>query len=163
MQWPFKWNLFSSTFTWYYYLVCCSNFWVYGSNPMVLPFKWKLYSSTFTWYYSVADADLHIGGGWSSRPWDGGGGGGGLKKLFFSAPRASFWGALGLVGPLPGSATAIDFSEVVFTKRYMEILLIFTLAIFGSERLKPLIQKPFNAGMTLEHQSMFSTHGAISH
>lgn len=36
----------------------------------------------------------------------------------------------------------IDFSEVVFTKTYMEILLIFTLAIFGSERLKPLIQKP---------------------
>lgn len=36
----------------------------------------------------------------------------------------------------------IDFSEVVFTKRYMEILLSFTLAIFGSERLKPLIQKP---------------------
>ena len=36
----------------------------------------------------------------------------------------------------------IDFSEVVFTKRYMEILLIFTLAIFRSEMLKPLIQKP---------------------
>ena len=25
------------------YLVCCSNFWVYGSNPMMLPFKWKLF------------------------------------------------------------------------------------------------------------------------
>ena len=40
--WPFKWNLFSSTFTW------C--FWVCGWNPMVLPFKWNLFSSTFTWY-----------------------------------------------------------------------------------------------------------------
>ena len=71
--WPFKWNLFSSTFTWYYlfrfvvlrfesvdeipwcdhsnktssvallrgtiYLVCSSNFWVCGWNPMVWPFK----------------------------------------------------------------------------------------------------------------------------
>ena len=106
----------------------------------------------------MADPDLHIGGG-GGHP-DPEMAGGGPQKTFFSAPGASFGGAL---GPSPGSATAIDFSEVVFTKRYMEILLIFTLAIFGSERLKPLIQKPFNAGMTLEHQSMFSTHGAISH
>ena len=28
-----------------------SNFWVCGSNPMVLPFKWKIVSSTFPWYY----------------------------------------------------------------------------------------------------------------
>ena len=33
------------------YLVCSSNFWVCGWNPMVLPFKWNLFSSTFTWYY----------------------------------------------------------------------------------------------------------------
>ena len=32
------------------YLVCNSNFWVCGPNPMVLPFKWNLFSSTFTWY-----------------------------------------------------------------------------------------------------------------
>ena len=30
------------------YLVCSSNFWVCGWNPMVLPFKWNLFSSTFT-------------------------------------------------------------------------------------------------------------------
>jgi len=28
------------------YLVCSSNFWVCGWNPMVLPFKWNLFSST---------------------------------------------------------------------------------------------------------------------
>ena len=33
------------------YLVCCSNFWVSGSNPMVLPLNWNLFSNTFTWYY----------------------------------------------------------------------------------------------------------------
>ena len=33
------------------YLVCCSNFWVYGSNPAECPFKWNLFSSTFTRYY----------------------------------------------------------------------------------------------------------------
>ena len=86
MVWPFKWKLFSSTFTWYYlyavltfesveeilwcdhsnetssavlshgtiYLVCSSNFWVCGWNPMVWPFKWNLFSSTFTWYYLYA-------------------------------------------------------------------------------------------------------------
>ena len=32
------------------YLVCSSNFWVCGWNPMVWPFKWKLLSSTFLWY-----------------------------------------------------------------------------------------------------------------
>ena len=32
------------------YLVCSSNFWVCGRNPMVWPFKWKLLSSTFLWY-----------------------------------------------------------------------------------------------------------------
>ena len=52
MVWPFKWNLFSSTFTWcYIYLVCSSNFWVCGWNPMVLPFQWNLFSSIFTWSY----------------------------------------------------------------------------------------------------------------
>ena len=30
------------------YLVCSSNFWVSGWNPMVLPFKRNLFSSTFT-------------------------------------------------------------------------------------------------------------------
>ena len=30
------------------YLVCSSNFWVCGWNPLVLPFKWNLFSSTFT-------------------------------------------------------------------------------------------------------------------
>ena len=58
----------------------------------------------------------------------------------------------------------IDFSEVVFTKRYMEILLSFTLAIFGSElKVKAPYSETLNAGMTLEHRSMFSTHSAISH
>ena len=33
------------------YLVCSSNFWVCGWNPMMLPFKWNLFSSTFTWYH----------------------------------------------------------------------------------------------------------------
>ena len=33
------------------YLVCSSNFWVWGWNPTVLPFKWNLFSSKFTWYY----------------------------------------------------------------------------------------------------------------
>ena len=33
------------------YLVCSSNFWCCGWNPMVLPSKWNLFSSTFTWYY----------------------------------------------------------------------------------------------------------------
>ena len=42
MVWPFKWNLFSSTFTWYYLLL---------QNPMVLPFKRNVFSSTFTWCY----------------------------------------------------------------------------------------------------------------
>ena len=49
MMLPFKWNLFSSTFT--SYIVCFSNFWVCGWDPMVLPFKWNLFSSTFTWCY----------------------------------------------------------------------------------------------------------------
>ena len=40
---PFKWNLFSSTFTWYYYLVCSSNFWVCG---------WFIgYCKTGVWLY----------------------------------------------------------------------------------------------------------------
>ena len=33
------------------YLVCSSNFWVCGWNPIVWPFKWNLFSSTFTWCY----------------------------------------------------------------------------------------------------------------
>ena len=45
---PFKWNLFSSTFTWYYFFVRSSNFWVCGWNPVVLPFKWNLFNNTFT-------------------------------------------------------------------------------------------------------------------
>ena len=32
-------------------LLCSSNFWVCGWNPMVLPFKWNLFSSTFTLCY----------------------------------------------------------------------------------------------------------------
>ena len=54
---PFKWNPFSSTFTW-----CCllstysSNCWVCGWNPMVLPSKWNPFSSTFIWNYFF----LHI-------------------------------------------------------------------------------------------------------
>ena len=35
------------------YLVCSSNFWVCGWNPMVLPFKWNLFSSIFTWFQTV--------------------------------------------------------------------------------------------------------------
>ena len=31
------------------YLVCSSNFWVCGWNPMVWPFKWNLFVSTFAW------------------------------------------------------------------------------------------------------------------
>ena len=49
---PFKWNLFSSTFTWYYlFSMYSSNFWVCGWNPMVWPFKWKLLNSTFLWLH----------------------------------------------------------------------------------------------------------------
>ena len=33
------------------YLVCSSNFWVCGRNPMMWPFKWKLSARTFTWRY----------------------------------------------------------------------------------------------------------------
>ena len=33
------------------YVLCSSNFWVCGWNPMVLPFTWNLFSSTFTWCY----------------------------------------------------------------------------------------------------------------
>ena len=76
MVWPFKWNLFSSTFNslpadvlWgtfvthlflprggeishaTIYLVCNSKFCVGKWNPMVLLFKWNLLSNTFTWYY----------------------------------------------------------------------------------------------------------------
>ena len=32
------------------YLVCSSNFWVCGWNPLGLPFKWNPFSNTFTWY-----------------------------------------------------------------------------------------------------------------
>ena len=28
------------------YLVCSSNFWIYGWNTMVLPFKWNFFGST---------------------------------------------------------------------------------------------------------------------
>ena len=38
---PFKWKLFSSTFTWYYFLVRISNFLVCGWSPMVWPLKPK--------------------------------------------------------------------------------------------------------------------------
>ena len=37
MVWPFKWNLFSSTFTWYYFLLWSSNFWLCKWNPMGWP------------------------------------------------------------------------------------------------------------------------------
>ena len=33
------------------YIICFSNFWVYGPNPMMWPFKWNLLACTFTWYY----------------------------------------------------------------------------------------------------------------
>ena len=33
-------------------LVCGSNFWVCGWNPMVLPFKWNFFGGTFTWYFT---------------------------------------------------------------------------------------------------------------
>ena len=36
------------------HLVCSSNFWVCGQNPIVLPLKWNLFSSTFTWCYSFS-------------------------------------------------------------------------------------------------------------
>ena len=48
---PFKWNLFSSTLTWYCYFLCSPNFLVCGWNPMVWPFNWNLFSSSFTWCY----------------------------------------------------------------------------------------------------------------
>ena len=45
MVWPFKWNLFSSTFTWYYFLLWSSNFWPCKWNPMGWPFKCNFFSS----------------------------------------------------------------------------------------------------------------------
>ena len=58
---PFKWNLFSSTFTRYCYLVRSSNFRVCWLNPMVLPFKWNLFSSTFTCYcYLVCSSNFRV-------------------------------------------------------------------------------------------------------
>ena len=33
------------------YLVCSSNFWVCGWNPLVLPFKWNIFGRTFAQYY----------------------------------------------------------------------------------------------------------------
>ena len=45
---PFKWNLFSSTFTWHcLFSTYSSNYWVCRWNSMVLPFKWNPFSSTF--------------------------------------------------------------------------------------------------------------------
>ena len=35
------------------HLVCSSNFWVCGPNPMVWPFKSNLFSSTFIWCYAM--------------------------------------------------------------------------------------------------------------
>ena len=54
---PFKWNLFSSTFTWYnIYLAWSPNFWVWGWNPTVLPFKWNPFDQRWfqvlCWVYS---------------------------------------------------------------------------------------------------------------
>ena len=51
MVWPFKWNLFCSSFTCTTFFVCSSNFWVCLWNPMVWPFKWNLFSSSFIWNY----------------------------------------------------------------------------------------------------------------
>ena len=79
---PFKWNLFSSAFTWCYLfsmsfqlksygvtihmkplqqyfhmilfiLYVVLTFWVCRQNPMVPPFKKYLFSSTFTYHYSL--------------------------------------------------------------------------------------------------------------
>ena len=36
------------------YLVCSSNFWVCGSNPMVLPFKWNLSGKIFDYLYEFS-------------------------------------------------------------------------------------------------------------
>ena len=33
------------------HLVCSTNFWVCGWNPMVWPFNWNLFKSTFSSYY----------------------------------------------------------------------------------------------------------------
>ena len=96
------------------YLVCCSNFWVYGSNPMVLPFKWKLYSSTFTWYYSVADADLHIGGG-GGHP-DPEMAGGAASKNFFFRPLGPHFG-----GPWASWAPRLDLPLLLtFQKLFLQ-------------------------------------------
>ena len=59
-------------------------------------------------YWPLADPDLQIRGGHSSRPLDKWGGGGGESKKFFSALQASIWlkNKGGGVGPFPGSATA---------------------------------------------------------
>ena len=140
------------------YLVCCSNFWVYGSNPMVLPFKWKLYSSTFTWYYSVADPDLHIGGGgWSSRPWDGGGG---ASKNFFFGPWGLIWGG---PGPLAWICHCYWLFRSCFYKKIHGNYVDFYFSHFWEWKVKAPYSETLNAGMTREHQSMFSTHSAISH
>ena len=40
------------------YLVCGSNFWVCGWNPMLWPFRWNLFSSTFTWHYLVCSSNF---------------------------------------------------------------------------------------------------------
>ena len=49
---PFKWNLFSSTFTWYYLFIGSSTFWVRGWNCVLWSFKWNLFSSNFTFLFS---------------------------------------------------------------------------------------------------------------
>ena len=76
---PFKWNLFSSTLTWYYLfsMYCSCNFWVCGPNPLVWLFIWNLLGSTFTWYYFLFSiqqkeiwiflSNFHFGHFWNKR------------------------------------------------------------------------------------------------
>ena len=48
MVWPFKWNLFRSTFTWYYLYSMFFQLW---TESVVWPFKWNSFGSTFTCCY----------------------------------------------------------------------------------------------------------------
>ena len=89
------------------YLVCSSNFWVYGSNPMVLPFKWKLFCSNFTWYYWL------------------------FRSCFYKNIHGNF----------------VDFY----------------FGHFWEWKVKAPYSETLNERMTLENQSMFSTHSAILH
>ena len=72
----------------------------------------------------VADPDLQISGGRSSRPWDKGGGGGGLKKKFFRPLASSLSliqnkGGAGPPSPTPGSATSCNGLQRSPATRYV--------------------------------------------